>query len=92
MSETRYQRHPDLRLSPQEGEGIVLHLEARRYFSVSEAGLTLLEALKEPRTFEELVEGLLSHDETDRDAAAQTTRAFLDQCLACAVVVVETKA
>jgi hypothetical protein len=87
MSETRYHRHPELRLSTQEGEGVVLHLDAHRYFSVSEAGLALLEALKEPRTFDELVEGLLSQHETDRDAAAQTTRAFLDQCLASAVVV-----
>jgi len=69
MNATRDLRHPDPRLSPQEGEGIVLHLEARRYFGVSDSGLTLLEALKE----------------------AQTTGAFLDQCLACSVVV-ETKA
>lgn len=87
MSGPRYHRHPDLRLSPQEGEGVVLHLDERRHFSVSEAGLALLEALKEPRTFDELVEGLLSQHQTDRDAAAQTARAFLDQCLASAVVV-----
>ena len=87
MSETRYHRHPDLRLSPQEGEGVVLHLGERRYFSVSEAGLALLEALTEPRTFDELVEGLLSQHETDRDVAAQTARSFLDQCLASAVIV-----
>jgi coenzyme PQQ synthesis protein D (PqqD) len=87
VSETRYYRHPDLRLLPQEGEGIVLHLGERRHFSVSDAGLVLLEALKEPRTFGDLVEGLLAHHETDRDVATETARAFLDQCLASAVVV-----
>lgn len=91
MSESSYCRHPDLRLTSLEGEGVVLHLRERRYFSVSETGLVLLEALKEPRTFGELVEGLLGEYEVDRDTAVQTTRVFLDQCLASAVVV-ETKA
>lgn len=90
MSESSYRRHPDLRLTSLEGEGVVLHLLERRYFSVSETGLALLEALKESRTFGELVEGLLSEYDVDRETAAETTRAFLDQCLASAVVV-ETK-
>jgi hypothetical protein len=86
MTEPSYRRHPDLRLTSLEGEGVVLHLRERRYFSVSETGLVLLETLKEARTFEELVEGLLSEYEVDRETAVSTTRAFLDQCLASAVV------
>ena len=86
MTEPSYRRHPDLRLTSLEGEGIVLHLRQRRYFSVSETGLVLLEALKQARTFEELVEGLLSEYEVDRETAVSTTRAFLDQCLTSAVV------
>ena len=53
---------------------------------MSETGLVLLEALKEARSFEELVEGLLSEYDVDRETAVTTTRAFLDQCLASAVV------
>lgn len=86
MSDPSYRRHPDLRLTSLEGEGIVLHLRERRYFSVSETGLVLLEALKQARTFDELVEGLLSEYDVDRETAVSTTRAFLDQCLASAVV------
>jgi hypothetical protein len=78
MTEPSYRRHPDLRLTSLEGEGVVLHLRERRYFSVSETGLVLLETLKEARTFEELVEGLLSEYEVDRETAVSTTRAFLD--------------
>ena len=86
MNDPSYRRHPDLRLASLEGEGVVLHLRERRYFSVSETGLVLLEALKEARSFEELVEGLLSEYDVDRETAVTTTRAFLDQCLASAVV------
>ncbi|HJR33583.1 MAG TPA: PqqD family protein [Gemmatimonadales bacterium] len=86
MNEPAYRRHPDIRLTSLEGEGVVLHLRERRYFSVSETGLVLLEALKEARSFDELVEGLLSEYEVDRETAVATTRAFLDQCLASAVV------
>jgi hypothetical protein len=86
MIEPSYRRHPDLRLTSLEGEGVVLHLLERRYFSVSETGLVLLEALKQARTFDQLVEGLLSEYEVERDTAVSTTRAFLDQCLASAVV------
>lgn len=87
MSHSTYRRHPDLRLTSLEGEGVVLHLKERRYFSVSETGLSLLEALKEERTFTDLVEGLLHEYEVDRETAETTTRAFLDQCLSAAVVV-----
>lgn len=86
MTEPSYRRHPDLRLTSLEGEGIVLHLGERRYFSVSETGLALLEALKQSRTFQELVEGLLAEYEVEHETAISTTRAFLDQCLASAVV------
>jgi hypothetical protein len=86
MNEPRYRRHADLRLTALEGEGIVLHLKERRYFSVNETGLVLLEALKQPRTFAELVDGLLQEYEVSEEAAGETTRAFLDQCLAAAVI------
>ena len=39
---TRYRRHPELRLTALEGEGVALHLGTRRYYSVSESGVDLL--------------------------------------------------
>lgn len=86
MSESRYQRHPDLRLTALEGEGVVLHLKERRYFTVNETGLVLLEALKEPRSVSELVAALLAEYEVSDATARETTRAFLAQCLDAAVV------
>lgn len=86
MSEPRYRRHADVRLTSLEGEGVVLHLKKRRYFSVNETGLTLLEALKQPRSFAELVAEILREYEVSEETAAETTRGFLDQCLAAAVV------
>lgn len=90
MSEPRYRRHPDLRLTSLEGEGVVLHLRERRYFTVNETGLVLLEAMKEARTFAELVDGIIREYEVSPEAAAETTRAFLDHCLGSAVILEET--
>lgn len=75
-----FRRHPDLRLTSLEGEGVVLHLGARRYFTVTESGLTILEALAEPRTFDQLVDAILEAYEVDRPRAVATTQAFLDRC------------
>lgn len=86
MSEPRYQRHPDLRLTALEGEGVVLHLKERRYFTVNETGLVLLEALKQPRNMTELVGALLAEYEVTAATARETTQAFLAQCLEAAVV------
>jgi hypothetical protein len=86
MSDRRYLRHADLRLTDLEGEGVVLHLRSRRYFSVNATGLTILEALKQPRTFDELVAAVLGEYDVSTDVASETTRAFLDHCLATAVV------
>ena len=86
MSEARYLRHPDLRLTSLEGEGVILHLKARRYFSVNETGLLILEALKQPRTFAELVTAVVTEYEVSSETAAETAKAFLDHCLTAAVV------
>lgn len=86
MNPPRYLRHADLRLTALEGEGVVLHLRLRKYFSVNETGLVLLEALKQPHTFDELVESILREYEVTPEAATATTREFLDHCLATAVV------
>jgi hypothetical protein len=89
MSEIRYRRHSDLRITSLEGEGVVLHLGERRYFSVNDTGLTLLEATRDPRTFDELVASLVSEYEVSEEEAAATTRKFLDQCLASKVILEE---
>lgn len=82
----RYHRVPDLRLTALEGEGIVLHLHDRKYFSVNETGLLLLEALKSPRTVPELVASLEAEYDVTPDEATRTVREFLDRCLAASVV------
>jgi hypothetical protein len=86
MSEQRYLRHPDMRLTDLEGEGVVLHLRSRRYFSVNATGLTILAALTQPRTFDELVAAVLGEYDVSAEMASETTRGFLDHCLATAVV------
>jgi hypothetical protein len=76
----RYQRHPNVRLTALEGEGIVLHLDNRRYFTVNATGLTLLEALLEPRTMSELVQALVREYAVEPPEAAATAEAFLREC------------
>jgi hypothetical protein len=76
----RYVRHPDLRLADVEGDGVVLHLGTRRYFSVSESGLALLQALEAPRTLPELVDVLLERYEVTPEQAEASVRQFLETC------------
>lgn len=82
----RYHRDADLRLTALDGEGVVLHMGARRYFTVSETGLVILEAMVAPKTFEELVEAITSVYEVERPHAEASVRVFLDQCLASALI------
>ncbi|HLB54804.1 MAG TPA: PqqD family protein [Gemmatimonadales bacterium] len=89
MSEARYRHHADLLFTALEGEGVVLHLGERRYFTVNDTGLTLLEATREPQTFDAMVEALMKEYEVSREVAAETTRKFLDQCLAATVMIEE---
>ncbi len=82
----RYHRHADLRLTALAGEGVVLHLGSRRYFTVNETGLTILTALEHPKTFDELVVAVCAEFDVAADEAAETTRAFLAQCLKAEVI------
>jgi coenzyme PQQ synthesis protein D (PqqD) len=85
----RYKRHPDLRLADVEGDGVVLHLGTRRYFSVSESGLALLQALETPRSIPELVEVLLERYEVTPEQAEASVRQFLDTCRTAELLIEE---
>jgi len=85
----RFKRHPELRLADVEGDGVVLHLGTRRYFSVSESGLALLQALETPRTIPELVEVLLERYEVTPEQAEASVRQFLDTCRTAELLVEE---
>ncbi len=85
----RYRRHPDLRLADVEGDGVVLHLGTRRYFSVTESGLILLQALEAPRSVDELVRLLVEQYEVTPEQAEASVRQFLDTCRTAELLVVE---
>lgn len=85
----RYKRHPDLRLADVEGDGVVLHLGTRRYFSVSESGLALLQALETPRTIPDLVEVLLERYEVTPEQAEASVRQFLETCRTAELLIEE---
>lgn len=83
---SRYSRHPDLRLTALAGEGVVLHLGSKRYFTVNETGLTILNTLESPSTFDELVAAVCAEFEVDEPMARETTEAFLAHCLQTDVI------
>ncbi len=87
MSE-RYQRHPDLRLADVEGDGVVLHLGTRRYFSVTESGLILMQALETPQSVPELVQLLIERYEVTPEDAETSVRQFLETCRTAELLVV----
>jgi len=85
----RYARHPDLRLTALEGEGVALHLGTRRYYSVSESGLDILEALAAPRTLAELVALVTAKYDVTVEQAEVTTREFLERGLSTGTLTAE---
>jgi hypothetical protein len=78
---TTYLRHPDLRLTALEDEGVVLHLGTLRYFTVNETGLTILNALETPKSLQQLVKVVTDDFDVTDDVAEETTMAFLTQCM-----------
>ncbi len=88
---TVFRRHPDLRMTSLEGEGVVLHLGARRYFTVNETGFTILEALETPKTFEELVAALMNEYDVERSQATASAQAFVEQCRNADLIIEETR-
>ena len=82
----RYSRHPDIRMTALAGEGVVLHLGSRRYFTVNETGLTILAALEQPSSFADLVTAVCAEFDVDAAVATETTRAFVAHCLEAGVI------
>lgn len=84
---TRYRLHASVRITALDSEGVALHLDTHRYFTINATGLTLLEALAEPRTSDELAAALVAGYDVGTPEAAATARAFIEQCLQRGVVV-----
>lgn len=82
-------RHADLRLTALDGEGVALHLGTRRYYSVSESGLDLLDALTEPKTLEELVSVLTAKYAVTVAQATDSVREFVEHGVRAGVLVAE---
>jgi len=76
----RFARHPDLRLTALDGEGVVLHLGTRRYFTLSESGVDILEGLATPRDIEGIVDLLTAKYDVTTELARETASGFLDIC------------
>lgn len=81
-----YHRHPDIRLTALEGEGVVLHLGARKYFTVTETGLSILEALTVPQTFDQIVAAITDEYDVTPEAAHESVKAFVDHCVSAALL------
>jgi hypothetical protein len=84
-----YTRHPDLRLTVLDEEGVVLHLGSRRYFSVNETGVLILDALQEPRTLAQMITRLTDEYDVTTELAESTVREFLDRCVEAELIRVE---
>lgn len=76
----RYRRHPRMRLTTVDGEGVVVQLGTRRYFSVNESGMAILEMLDSPHTVDELVSALYARYDVTKHQAEVTVRDFLARC------------
>ncbi len=68
---------------------MVLHLGTRRYFSVSETALLILEALESPQTLQALVTRILDEYDVSPQEASTTVVEFLEQCMASKLVSIE---
>jgi hypothetical protein len=88
----RYRRAEDVRVAALDAEGVVLHLGSRRYFTVSETALAMLEALTAPRSADDLVALLCSRYDVTRERAADSVDAFLKRCEATRVVTTADRA
>jgi len=84
----RYRRHPELRLTALEGEGVALHLGTRRYYTVSASGLDLLEALESPKSLDELVAVLTTKYQVTPEEAAASAREFVERGVQAGVLLV----
>ena len=84
----RYRRTADIRVAEVSGDGVVLHLGTRRYFTTTESGLAVLQALDQPLTLDELVSVLVERYDVTAAEAAATVTAFLDRCREAELVAV----
>jgi len=86
---TRYRRRDDVRIAALDTEGVVLHLGSRRYFTLSETALAMLEELAAPRTADELVVFLRERYDVAPEHAAASVRAFLERCQEADMITLE---
>lgn len=86
---TRYRRHPNVRVTALDDEGVALQLDSHKYFTLNETGLLLLQLMTDPHTVDDLGAALEARYEVTAADATRTAQAFVEQCLARGVIVAE---
>ena len=78
---TRYEPDPRVNFTRfDEGEGVLLHLATKSYYTLNATGVFIWEQLEAGcQTVEELVAALLEHYEVTREEAERQVRAFLEE-------------
>ena len=71
------------------GEGVALHLGTRKYFTITESGLILLEELAAWRSEAELVQALVARYDVTPQHAGSSVREFLERCRRADLLLVE---
>lgn len=72
--------HPDVVFTPlDDAEGILLHLETKRYYTLNETGCRIWELAAMGRTPAEIAHVLAEEYEVTPDAARRHTEALLDE-------------
>ncbi|AEN73134.1 hypothetical protein Rhom172_1207 [Rhodothermus marinus SG0.5JP17-172] len=77
----RYEPDPRVNFTRfDEGEGVLLHLETKSYYTLNATGVFIWEQLEAGRqTIEALVAALLDHYEVTQEEAERQVRAFLEE-------------
>jgi hypothetical protein len=72
--------HPDVVFTPlEDSEGVLLHLETKRYYTLNETGCRIWELATRGQTPVEIARALAREYEIGADAARRHAEALLDE-------------
>lgn len=82
----QYRCSENIEIMELDQEWIVLDTEGFTITKINELGVYILDALKEQKKFEEIVEMIDRHYEVDVDAAREDASAFLEELIRIGLV------
>jgi len=82
-----YSRNQQIIDGELDGNQVMMHIEKGKYFGLTPVGKSIWDLIEQPKSFDEIIDALLSEYDITREKCEQDVRPFLDKTVQYNIII-----